>query len=133
MVKPEGMKLRCVENSIRLRLRKSDIEELRKRQKVEESVAFGPQETFRFALMILPGPAVKASFSQGRMLISIPEDLARHWMETDQIGLEAEQTYPGGNTLHILIEKDFPCLDRPEEDKSDTFQELAEKKDSASC
>jgi len=107
------------------------MDQLKSRQKVEESVAFGPQGKFRFALMVLPGTAVKASFSEGRLLVSIPEEMARHWMETDQVGIEAEQPYPGGESLHLLIEKDFPCKDRPEEDKSDTFQELAGEQDLA--
>jgi len=30
----------------------------------------------------------------------------------------------GEALLHLLVEKDFPCKDRPDEDKSDTFTGL---------
>jgi hypothetical protein len=43
-------------------------------------------------------------------------------LQTDQIGIEQTTTHG----LYILIEKDFPCKDRADEDKSDLFGELAE-------
>jgi hypothetical protein len=29
--------------------------------------------------------------------------------------------------VHVLVEKDFPCKDRPDEDKKDFFEELADQ------
>jgi len=49
-------------------------------------------------------------------------------MTSDQVGIEYNIPLDGATYLHILIEKDFPCLDREQEDKSDTFWELAQEK-----
>ncbi len=126
------MKLRCVANSVRLRLRKSDINLLIDRHKVEERVEFGQDTVFRFALMMLPGKHLTASFDKGRILISLPISRAEEWIYSDQVGIEEELILPGGKQLHILIEKDFPCKDR-EEDKSDTFEELAAQHEADQC
>jgi hypothetical protein len=50
-------------------------------------------------------------------------------METEQVGIEHHLD----SGLSILIEKDFPCKTRFDEDKMDTFQELALKNDLSEC
>ena len=44
-----------------------------------------------------------------------------------EVGFEVFIPLNGTGKLHLLIEKDFPCKDRPEEDQSDFFQDLADK------
>ena len=56
---------------------------------------------------------------------------AQKWMSTDQVGIELENELDNGEHLHILIEKDFPCKDRTDEDKSDTFFEIADEQTDA--
>ena len=80
---------------------------------------------FGFALKIEATPQITASFEEGLVCVSLPEPIAKSWIETNEVSLETEQALAQGTALHLLIEKDFPCKDRPDEDKSDTFQELA--------
>lgn len=46
----------------------------------------------------------------------MPETMAESWATTDKVGFE-ETT----DSLYLLIEKDFQCLDNVIEDQSDNF------------
>ncbi len=123
------MKMRCVQNSIRFRLRKSEIEELGKGETIIEEVAF-PGETplLCFSLkMANEATAIQASFIDHQIQITIPLAQATSWINSNQVGLETFLPLKNTQQLHILIEKDFPCKDREGEDKSDLFGDLAEE------
>ena len=120
------MKIRMTQNSIRIRVRKSELNILQEDLTIEESVTFLNGEVFEFGLKIEDEiEVVQATMEQNNLFISIPITEARQWMRTNQVGIESTIDLPNGEKLEILIEKDFPCLDRDNEDKSDTFWELA--------
>ena len=120
------MKLRTTFNSIRIRIRKSELETLQKTNLVEESIKFPTNTLFKFALAVdEKATAVNATLEDNYLKLSIPKQEANEWISTNQVGIETHIDLSGNEQLHLLIEKDFPCLDRPEEDKSDTFWELA--------
>lgn len=119
------MKLRCTTNSIRIRVRKSDLEQLKDNGFIEESVGLG---NFRFFLGVRPGAdTMSAAFSDGCVSVFLPQSLAAGWMNSDQVGLEESWTSDTGLALQLLVEKDFPCVHTPEEDMDNTFAELADK------
>lgn len=122
------MKLRITNNSIRIRIRKSELLQLAKETIVSDYVNFGENIVFSFALR-LDGSLeeVKGTFSENRIVVAIPESIAKDWMEGEEVGIETYTDTSPNEKLHILIEKDFPCLDRENEDKSDTFWELVPK------
>lgn len=121
------MKLRCTHNSIRLRVRKSDLGRLKQAGTVSETVNFGQQTAFGFALKIdRQTNAITATYHQGTITVSLPQAQAEQWMTSNQVGLETTAELTNGEQLHLLVEKDFPCIDRDNEDKSDTFWELAQ-------
>lgn len=123
------MKLRCTENSIRLRLRKSELQTLSEKNNIEETINFMAGTKFIFQLSIAAHlENVEAVFQHQVLKISIPDLQAYNWIESNQVGIEVHQELPENKKLHILIEKDFPCTDREDEDKSDTFWELAQDK-----
>ncbi|NET31688.1 MAG: hypothetical protein F6K19_06765 [Cyanothece sp. SIO1E1] len=120
------MKLRTTHNSIRIRIRKSEIEELKAEGQVVERIRFPLGTVLRFALRIdQKEEHVTAGLEDNFLKVSIPKQEAETWMNSNQVGIEKHIPIPENEELHLLIEKDFPCLDRPEEDKSDTFWELA--------
>lgn len=121
------MKLRCTENSIRLRLRKSDIETLSQQQKVSDSVNFGMTTPLSYTLAISDTTQIEAKNMNSSIYIIVPKSRANKWVNSDQVSIEETVEFDNGQTLHVLIEKDFPCVDRENEDKSDTFFELAEE------
>ena len=121
------MKLRCSENSIRLRLRKSEVEKLKEVPVLKENVQVG-LDVFSYGIGKTAAAIIHATFDDGCILLHIPEEEMMQWVnDAEQVGMSAEQLLKNGQYLSILIEKDFPCINRPEEDKADTFQQLAAK------
>ena len=122
------MKLRLEGNSIRLRVRKSDINALQKNAVITEALTFPNGDVFHYQLQINNSSLnIDAQLISNILTISLPLSIAADWMQTDAVGMG--KTLPNG--LFILIEKDFPCTDRPWEDTSDTFFELVNEKETA--
>jgi len=109
------VKLRIKGNSIRLRLTKGEVDALRERGVVEESVHFSATSRFTYALE-RGGDAVTASFDDGRVVVRVPNALAIEWCDTERVGIDGN-----AGDVRILIEKDWQCLAPREEDESDAF------------
>lgn len=119
------MKLRTTNNSIRIRIRKSELVQLRQVGRVEEYINFGNEVVFSFALVIdQEVEDLKGSLAANKLIIRIPNATAIKWIDSNEVGIQSQSKVSETEELHILVEKDFPCLDRPNEDKSDTFWEL---------
>jgi hypothetical protein len=117
------MKLRIEGNSIRLRVKKSDMDKLKSSGIIRETVAFLKGFNLYYTLETNDKISkIEASFSNGIIAIAIPLSIATDWINTQQVGIE----YTCENGLYILIEKDFPCKTRENEDKTDFFDELSE-------
>ncbi len=120
------MKLRIQGNSIRLRLSRPDVARLDHDGRVEETIAFGMHAGDALAYAVEASPAatgVAARLAPGRITVVLPQALAREWAATDRVGIAAEQPGvgpDGAGVLRILVEKDFACLDRRDED-ADAF------------
>lgn len=125
------MKLRLLEDSIRLRLSQSDVVAADQEGFVEAQTRFPDGSVFRFALSASKTGRASAEFTGGRMLVGLPATEISAWANDDTaVSLYEEIELPGGGRLKLLVEKDFQCLtDRPDEDQSDLFQ----NPDSSAC
>ena len=127
------MKLRCSTNSVRIRLRKSEVAELMEKGAIFEKVGFGPEKSFSFSLSQDElSTKVQASISNNNLIVTLPYSLGGTWAKTDQVGINGKQDIGNSDALELLIEKDYPCVTRPDEDKSDFFGEL-QSKDNSVC
>ncbi len=119
------MKFRCVTDSIRLRLGKSDIEAFQKEGVVDTSLDFGNHVRFcyRLSTAAITEPAV--DFSNNCLTVLLPDQMAIHWAESDE-EVSIHFQYPTGadRSLSVLVEKDFPCKHGSEKENKDTFHEL---------
>ena len=107
------MKLRIKGNSIRLRLRQSDVDRLAMNGAVEESTIFGSGRGQRLDYEIRVAgddTVVRASFDGRRIVVRVPDEMLTRWADSDQIGIYAMQPTDQGE-LTVLIEKDFACID----------------------
>lgn len=116
------MKLRLEKNTIRFRVRKSDLELLNQQGFVQELVQF-PNAVFMYQLRVSGEGEPAAEFSGNSITANIPAGMATEWMNTGEVGIY-HVLHTDNQKLEITIEKDFPCKDRPEEDRTDTFVEL---------
>ena len=116
------MKLRLRENSVRLRLQMSEIEQLGNTGSVTETISFGNRQSLVYTVRVDDKAAsIFAAFYNNEVLIRLPAVMAEKWIGTEKVGLEKDQAMNGDTTLNILIEKDFKCLTERSEDESDMF------------
>ena len=119
------MKLRIKGNSIRIRLLRSEVERFAVAGQISETVEFGPGPAsfFRYTLRMSPeAETTSAEFRGNEIAIVVPEIFARGWAEGTDVGFDAEQPIGNGDTLSILVEKDFVCIDRPDDpDRADAY------------
>lgn len=117
------MKLRIRGNTLRFRLTQGEVDALAASGRVEDGTTFGPGAKLVYALALRAGiPAPVARLEGARIEVGLPEEAARAWASSDQVGIEAEQAIEGGGTLRLLVEKDFACLKpRTGEDDEDAF------------
>ena len=117
------MKLRIRENSIRLRLTRSEVACVAKEGVLESQTDFGNQK-FRFVLVAQENSAgLSASFEQNTIRVIAPKTLVSNWAKSEEVGLYGEQTTSTEERLTIALEKDFSCLDRSraEDDEADAY------------
>lgn len=118
------MKMRLQANSIRLRLKRGEVARLAETGRLEEKIIFatGPEQAFTYILETVEGrPAPHAELSNNTVHVRLSAETVRHWAATDQVGIEEHQPLSPDHCLHLLIEKDFACLDRNDEENVDTF------------
>jgi len=117
------MKLRIKDNSIRLRLTKGEIDAIRENGVVTATTGFPGGRHFSYSLESSPASVNPAAFySDNNLSVRLPETLVLAWVMTEQVSIEGEQLLDDGETLSILVEKDFACLTpRPGEDEADMF------------
>lgn len=122
------MKIRCEQNSIRLRLRRSELVQLRAEKWLGAALHFPDGQAFRWELLLDETISdLTVLLQEDRVCVKAPAKMALRWMDTQEVSMERFIALGGGAALHILVEKDFPCKDRPDEDKADFFTELSEE------
>lgn len=109
------MKIRIKGNSVRYRLTKTDVKRFSSDGYLQEQTFFG-NGILTYALQVYDSDRLSASFEYNKITIFMPETMAESWATTDKVGFE-ETT----DSLYLLIEKDFQCLDNVIEDQSDNF------------
>lgn len=117
------MKLRMLDDSIRLRLSRTDVTLADEVGVVEGRTRFPDGSVFVFALESRRSGKAEASFADGRIVVRLPAADVGRWAGDDTaVSLETDVDLPDGGRLKLLVEKDFQCLTaRPDEDQSDLF------------
>jgi hypothetical protein len=122
------MKLRAHDNSIRLRVSKSELADLQTRGWIENSIAVMPNARLEYRLEVTADGELSAALSDSRLTVRLPARLARTWYGDDEVSVHGRQSDTGSEPLEILIEKDFACLiPREGEDQSDLFPNPAKQ------
>ncbi len=112
------MKLRIRGNAIRLRLTKTEVENLKTHGSLEEKTEFPDGERLVYSICADENSRdITAKFIAGKIMISFSKSIAENWADSDETGI-----YGGDGNLQIAIEKDFKCLTpRSGDDDQDTF------------
>ena len=117
------MKLRVLDNSIRLRLTRGEVTAIGDDSVVRGRVRFTGNNTFVYMLESSPTTVrPEAHVSNNVLTVRVPQVDIRRWARSEEISIQSEQLLDDGDHLKILIEKDFHCLSpREGEDESDMF------------
>ena len=118
------MKLRINGDSLRLRVSRSEVTRLLANDCLEETIHFAPEASAKFTYALRQETSVSrptVQYAGNKVTILIPADRANEWGVTDQVGVAEDISLGDLGSLALLIEKDFACLDRGEEENEDTF------------
>jgi len=118
------MKLRLRGNSIRLRLKRGEVDRLAAGSTLVEETQF-PGSALSYSLGLSDNDDMLASFDNGSIAISMPKEIIPEWADTDLVSLYSEITLADDSQLVVLVEKDFSCLEpghhRDCDDDADTY------------
>lgn len=116
------MKLRIKGNSLRIRLSRSEVERLSLTGYLEEQTLFG-ENKFVYALQrVNEADELSATLEHNKITMLVPFKLVKDWPENNVVGFNANMPLTDNNSLYLLLEKDFICLDETTEDQSDNYE-----------
>jgi hypothetical protein len=118
------MKLRIKDNTLRLRVSRSDLAKLLASGRIDATIHFAlAQEAHWTYALEHRAEAVAASleYRPTEVVIVLPSVQTQAWAESDQIGIYETFALGHGESLELLVEKDFACLDLSDADNDDTF------------
>jgi len=115
------MKIRIRGNSVRLRLTKTEVEGLAKTGSFSEKIVF-PNNTLVYTITAKEAiNTMEASYRENTITIYIPKKDCLEWPTNSIIGHKHTLKIDALNSLSILVEKDFVCMDETVEDQSDNY------------
>jgi hypothetical protein len=118
------MKLRFRDNSVRLRLMRSEVDALRQDGLVSSKIEFPGSREFNYVVESSPASVNPEAFlSENVLTVRLPETTVLGWAASEQVTIDGEQLLDDGQRLSILVEKDFACLvPREDEDDAEMFE-----------
>ena len=120
------MKLRIKGDSLRFRLLKPEVVELHCTGRIQEVVHFN--RFFHSDKLIYAIERseqfddIEVHHKPQEILVQVPATVIEHWATGEDVGIYSDLPLADGDTLALVIEKDFACLDRSDEDNRDTFE-----------
>ena len=115
------MKLRIKGNSLRIRLTRSEVGKLADTGYLEEQTLFAGNK-FVYALQSVDnGNELSATLDTNKITMFVPNEFIKDWQENNVVGFDANIPVSEHDTLYLLLEKDFACLDQTTEDQSDNY------------
>lgn len=112
------MKIRILDNNIRLRLSQSEVDQISSTQKVLSKTDFA-NHPLQYEIIGMPDVSIiTVIFDGSKISVQVPKSTLLTWANSDEVGIENVDQ----SGIKLLIEKDFQCLHkRPGEDETDNF------------
>jgi len=117
------MKLRIKGNSLRLRVSKSDLATLLSSGRIEERIQFAaaPEASLVYALESTESTEeIQVFYQPQRVTVMLSSTAAQHWAATNEVGIYGSASV-GEQSLELIVEKDFACLDGVDPLDADAF------------
>ena len=94
------MKLRVRGDTIRLRLKRSEVDRIAAGISIVEKTHF-PDSVLTYRLDVSDNNDISVRFDNGSLVVSLPKSKVRDWAGTDEVSLCTEQKHSGTTP--------FPC------------------------
>jgi hypothetical protein len=122
------VKLRLLDDSIRLRLSQGEVQTAEQSGSVEARTRFPGGKALIVALESTDATKASASLEDNRLVVGLPAPEIAQWANDDAaVSLHGEVVLADGSQLTLLVEKDFRCITpREDEDQSDLFPNPAQ-------
>ncbi len=111
------MKLRIQGQSLRFRLNRKDVEQLRLNGTLQDRLAIDDERGWTYGLHRTSQTTFTLTGTGCELFVGIPASTLQQWLETDLTGLYADVEDSRGGRLALSIEKDFACLGAPEQQR----------------
>lgn len=119
------MKIRMKGNSLRLRVGRSELARFLEYGCIDETIQFAaaPEARFTWALEVAlqPDRTTRVRYRACEVAVVLTPEQVRLWQKEDQVGIYTRVDLGGENTLEVIVEKDFACLDGSDSENVDTF------------
>ena len=118
------MKIRIKDNSVRLRLTQAEVKQLSEIGEVRSMITFGVEikDTLVYAVVSTISHTIDVTYKNHTIEVKIPASMINQWANSEQVSIRHEKPISPGESLIILVEKDFKCLtERPDENEEDMF------------
>jgi len=103
------MKLRIQNNSLRFRLTQSEVTRLKVSGQVEDEVRFSPDRALHYSVASTKTlENIEVEYAADCLRVLLPAPCISAWAESDEVSIA------GHGRVQVLVEKDFPCLHRPD-------------------
>ena len=103
------------------RLTKSEVKKLAETGYLEEQTMFANNK-FVYALQSTDTVnELSATLNTNKITMVVPAAFIKNWPANNVIGFNANMPVAENESLYLLLEKDFVCLDETTEDQSDNF------------
>jgi len=110
------MKLRFRQNSLRLRLNRREVEDLRSGGTLTEQVQFPGDTQLAYVLEGATSRLPTVEFRGGMIRVAVPASEVSIWAKTEAMGMYYELP-ANGSSLKVAIEKDLECIDDPQDER----------------
>jgi hypothetical protein len=118
------MKLRIKGNSLRLRVSRPELARFLDGERIEETIHFSraPQASLTYTLeSAVQVEPVRVQYESQILKLIVSQDRAGKWGAENEVGVYSTLDVGAAGSLEVMVEKDFACLDRSDEENSDAF------------
>ena len=111
------MKIRILDNALRIRFSQSELKSLSKNGLVKKEMVFPNSNKFVYSLNATNAGELSAEFTGNEIKVYLPIEKIDELVNTELVSIDS--IFSG---LSILVEKDFKCLTERKEDESELFE-----------
>ena len=109
---------------MRLRVSRSELAHFQAGSRIEETICFAeaPEAKLTYALeSAVQSSPVRVRYGFHDVTVILSEDQVRIWEAESEVGVYSNLDIGSAGSLDVIVEKDFACLDRGDEENRDTF------------